>query len=613
MGIFKFEPLKKVKRGIIVDTDIGPDCDDVGALVVLHKLAERYDIPVLGIINCTSNPYGTGAIDVINNFCGNKNTPIGMYSKPDFLCNDDAKAYNKYISERFATEYEPVGSKAPEDAVRLYRRLLAQAEDNSVILVTIGPLNTVAQLLTSDPDDICNLNGTDLVAKKVYAAVSMAGATENKQREYNIVCDAMAACTFIDLMSVPVIYSGFELGYSIDSGFSPEELPENWENNPVVLSYKLYTEFRQMKPYINKSYDLTAVHFAFEGEGDFYKLSGSGKVVLDKNMDDATEFVPCEDGNSYYIELNCPSEAIGREFSLFLRNAGKKDVKILNFGSLNIDHVYQVNDFVRAGQTIAATDYALHVGGKGLNQSVALAKAGANVYHGGKIGCDGQMLKKFLQDNDVNVSYVMTDDVVATGHAIIQVAPNGENCIIIFGGSNATICEKEIDFVLDDFSQGDYLLLQNEISNIDYIIEKAHEKGMVIILNPSPITDSLAKSKYLSLLDWVILNRGEAEAFAPDKETLKNVFPKANIIQTLGTKGAVAYIGKEEIFVPAVFLGPAVDTTGAGDTYTGYFFAGILNGDSIEQSLKTAAVAAAISVTKEGAARSIPSRVNVKL
>lgn len=611
MNTLKFEPLKKIKRSIIVDTDIGPDCDDVGALVVLHKLAKKYDIPVLGIINCTSNPYGTGAIDVINNFCSNSDIPIGMYSKPGFLCDEDTMAYNKTISERFATQYEPVGNKQPEDAVRLYRRLLADADNNSVIIVTIGPLNTIAQLLTSEADDICNQSGTELIAQKVYTVISMAGSTENKQREYNIVCDGTAACTFVEKMPVPVIYSGFEIGYSIDSGFMPDKIPENYENNPVALSYKLYTEFRKMKPYINKSYDLTAVHFAFEGEGDIYKLSGPGKMTVDKNKDYATEFEMCSEGNNFYIELNCSADALGRELSLFLQNSGKNDVKILNFGSLNIDHVYQVSDFVMAGQTIASSDYTVHVGGKGLNQSVALAKAGANVYHGGKIGSDGLTLKDFLQDNDVNVSYVLTDPAVATGHAIIQVTPSGENSIIIFGGSNTTICEHEIDSVLAEFSQGDYLLLQNEISNIDYIIEKAHEKGMIIILNPSPITENLLNSRVLSLLDWVILNQGEADTFAEGKDALKDVFPRANIIKTLGTKGAVAYIGDEEITVPAAYFGPAVDTTGAGDTYTGYFFAGIMRGQSIEESLRSASVAAAISVTKEGAARSIPSRFSI--
>lgn len=612
MKKFEFEPLKKVKRRIIVDTDIGPDCDDVGALVVLHRLAQKYDIQVLGIINCTSNPYGTGAIDVVSTFCGNKDVPIGMYTEPGFLCYDDAMAYNKYISEHFNSQYEPVGDKKPEESTRLYRRLLAGAEDNSVILVTIGPLNTVAQLLTSTPDDISDMNGVELVAKKVYATISMAGATENKQREYNIICDANAACTFLEKMPVPVIYSGFEVGYSIDSGFSPENMPEDADSNPVAISYKLYTEFRKMNPYMNKSYDLTAVQFAFEGEGDFYRLSGPGKVVLDKNMDDATEFVLTENGNSYYMELNCEPQAIGREFSKYLLNAGKKEPKILNFGSLNIDHVYQVEDFVKAGQTIAASQYALHVGGKGLNQSVALSKAGANVYHGGKIGKDGTMLKNFLQDNDVNVSFVMTDNLAATGHAIIQVVPSGENCIIIFGGSNATINEKEIDAVLGNFSQGDYLLLQNEISNIDYIIEKAHQKGMIIILNPSPITDKLVKSKAIAKLDWVILNCGEAEAFAPDTESLKKVFPNAKIIKTLGTDGAIAYIGGDEIYVPAESFGPAVDTTGAGDTFTGYFFASIMNGESVKDALKAAATASAIAVTQEGAARSVPHRVRVK-
>ena len=613
MGFFefgKYEPLKIKKRSVIVDTDIGPDCDDVGALAVLFALSSKYDIDVKAIVNCTSNPFGCGAIDVVSRFCGYNDIPIGMYSGDRFLCDESTKVYNKFISEKYGTEYVPVGKKTPEKAVGLYRRALSQAEYKSVVIVTIGPLNNIAALLKSKGDTYSDKDGKTLIEEKVYAVISMAGAVESKKREFNIVCDGEAAKTFADEIPVPVVYSGVELGGKIDSGFTACEELTDKRDNPIFDSYKLYSEYAKSKPYMNKSYDLTAIHFAFEGEGDFYKMSEAGYMAVDPAPDYATEFVVDKKGNSYYMDLNCSIEAISAELSDILLNARKNTPKILNFGSMNVDHVYQMPHFVEAGETIASTDVKIHVGGKGLNQSVALAKAGANVYHGGKIGNDGLFLKDFLEKNDVNCTYVMKDNNIPTGHAIIQVVPSGENSIIIYGGTNAQITEKEIDTILEKFDKGDYLLLQNEISNIDYLIESAHKKGIKTILNPSPITESLIKSKNLVLLDWVILNELEAEAFTADK-SLKEVFPSANIVKTLGKKGAICIIGNEEIFMTSSNFGAAVDTTGAGDTFTGFFFANILKGKSAQFAMKQAADAAAISVTKNGAAESIPHRVKL--
>lgn len=625
MNEFCFEPLKKVKRGIIVDTDIGPDCDDVGALTVLHALAKKYDVPILGIINCTSNPYGCGAIDIINRFCKQDGIPVGIFAGDGFLCDDSAKTYNKYLSEKYNTRFEPVGTDKPEEAVSLYRRLLANAADNSVMLVTIGPLNTVAALLKSQSDDICPKDGLTLVKEKVYAVVTMAGCTESKQREYNIVCDADAAEIFINEMPAPVIYSGFELGVKIDSGFDADMPPLDADTNPVYDAYRLYSKFREFDLSCkNKSYDLTAVQFAFEGEGEFYRLSAPGNMTIDRTQNDATEFVFNNDGKSYFMDLNCSIDAISNELSKFITNAGNDAVRILNFGSLNIDHVYQIPDFVKSGETLSASDYEIHVGGKGLNQSIALAKAGAYVFHGGKIGNGGIFLENFLRANDVNCSFIMHDECLSTGHAIIQVAPSGENCIIIYGGSNQSITKAEIDDILSHFNPGEYILLQNEVSNVCYMIEKAHSMGMKVILNPSPVTDDLVNSPSLPLLDWVILNESEAKAFARENvfeniledgavsesciAALKKVFPAAQIVLTLGCKGAVCICSSGRFFVPAAFCGDAVDTTGAGDTFTGYFFANIIAGIPIETAMKRAAHAAAISVTKKGASESIPHR-----
>lgn len=159
-------------------------------------------------------------------------------------------------------------------------------------------------------------------------------------------------------------------------------------------------------------------------------------------------------------------------------------MKILNFGSLNLDYVYGVEHFVMAGETISSSSRDTFCGGKGLNQSVALAKAGGNVFHAGNIGAEGGMLRDMLESAGVDTH--LTKEVgVPTGHAIIQVNKKGNNCIILFGGANQQITSAQTDATLAEFSAGDYLILQNEVNMLAEIIDKAYAKGMVIFLNPS--------------------------------------------------------------------------------------------------------------------------------
>lgn len=290
-------------------------------------------------------------------------------------------------------------------------------------------------------------------------------------------------------------------------------------------------------------------------------------------------------------------------------------MKILNYGSLNIDHVYQMPAFVKAGETLSATDCQLHTGGKGLNQSVALARAGACVFHGGKIGADGIELKEFLEKAGADCSFLRIDPDVPTGHAIIQVVPSGENCILIYGGTNTRITEAEIDETLAHFEAGDLLLLQNEISNVNYLIHRAHEKGMLTVLNPSPITAELLEYDGLSLLDWMIVNQGEAEALAGTDgdlepldviEALQARYPNASIVMTLGKRGAMCLSRGQKYYSRTYDYGKRVDTTGAGDTFTGYFLAGLAKGAPLDKCMDMASRASGLSITIAGAANSIP-------
>ena len=184
-------------------------------------------------------------------------------------------------------------------------------------------------------------------------------------------------------------------------------------------------------------------------------------------------------------------------------------MKVLSFGSLNIDYTYKVPHFVKKGETLASESLQVFGGGKGLNQSVALAKAGTEVYHAGAIGQDGMFLLDMLKDAGANTDYVKILDTVRTGNAIIQNDKSGDNCIILYGGANQAITREQVDEVMSHFESGDYLVLQNEINELGYIVEKAHEKGMIIVLNPSPMNEKILALP-LDVIDYFILNEVEA-------------------------------------------------------------------------------------------------------
>ncbi|MGL5438927.1 MAG: ribokinase [Filifactoraceae bacterium] len=289
-------------------------------------------------------------------------------------------------------------------------------------------------------------------------------------------------------------------------------------------------------------------------------------------------------------------------------------MKILNFGSLNIDKVYNVNNFVKPGETISSKSMNIFPGGKGLNQSVAIAKSGSDVYHAGIIGRDGYFLKEILDNNKVDTSLLKIIDC-ETGHAIIQINDDGQNSILLFSGANYKIDEEYVSYVLDHFEADDILILQNEISCLKYIIDKAFSKGMKIALNPSPVNANLYNLDF-NKIEWIILNEIEGSILSGEIEidkiasSLLKSFKNIKIIITLGEKGSI-YVDKDIKISQSIFKTNVIDTTAAGDTFLGYFISSLNNGNSIKSSLKLASMASAISVSRKGSSNSIPTKSEV--
>lgn len=285
-------------------------------------------------------------------------------------------------------------------------------------------------------------------------------------------------------------------------------------------------------------------------------------------------------------------------------------MRILNFGSLNIDYTYRVDRFVQPGQTKQSRALATGAGGKGLNQSVALAMAGAQVYHAGLMGEGGAFLRTVLSDSGVDCGY-LAESKEPSGHAIIQLEDGGQNCILLYAGTNHALTEAYIDRVLAHFDAGDILLLQNETNLVAYLIEQAAAKGMRVALNAAPMTDEV-KGYPLEKLTWLLVNETEGAALTgkTDPKEIADViaaeYPNLALVLTLGADGVVYRKGALDLYVPARRV-EAVDTTAAGDTFTGYFLAAIADGSDAAYAMTFATTAAALAIQKAGASASIPT------
>lgn len=289
-------------------------------------------------------------------------------------------------------------------------------------------------------------------------------------------------------------------------------------------------------------------------------------------------------------------------------------MKVINIGSLNLDYVYQVDHIIGPGETESTGDRNVFLGGKGINQSMALAKAGADVYHGGLIGEDGQPFLDACTEYGVKADYIRKIPV-PTGHTIVQVDKNAQNSILLYGGANQMLTEEFVDEILADFEKGDILLLQNEVNLLPYIVDQAYDKGLQIALNPSPFNEKL-EAVNMEKISIFLLNEVEGGQITgltdPDEvlEKMREMFPHAKIVLTLGKDGA-KYAEGDQVYEQPIFPVKAVDTTAAGDTFTGYFLAGLMEGLPVPEILKMSAKASSIAVTRNGAVPSIPYRAEV--
>lgn len=289
-------------------------------------------------------------------------------------------------------------------------------------------------------------------------------------------------------------------------------------------------------------------------------------------------------------------------------------MRILNFGSINIDYVYRVDEFVAPGETKSANSLLINCGGKGLNQSIAAKKAGNTVFHACLLGNDGAMLKEKLVEGGVDVS-CMENSPHVSGHAIIEVDASGQNRILLFGGTNQMLTEAQIERTLDAFGAEGLVLLQNETNLVGTIIEKAKKRGLLVALNAAPMNNKVL-SYPLDLLDYLIVNEIEGQAIAGCDTvdavfpTLCSRFPACGILLTLGKHGAMCRLREEAWSIGSARVS-AVDTTAAGDTFSGYFLFGELNHLPISETLRLATTASAICVTRPGASDSIPTKAEV--
>ena len=285
-------------------------------------------------------------------------------------------------------------------------------------------------------------------------------------------------------------------------------------------------------------------------------------------------------------------------------------MKVLCFGSANLDHVYKVDHFTVPGETQGCLEYNIKCGGKGVNQAIAMAFAGNDTYFAGIIGSDGGLLKDALVDKGVHIDYMKISNK-PTGHAIIEVDQSGQNHILLYGGTNKEIDFEYIDEVLSHFSKGDIVVLQNEINNVPYIIERCYEKEMKIFFNAAPY-DIAVKNYPIEKVTWLVVNETEGATLSNEEDyekiiqILKQKYPHTHILFTMGKEGSRVLTDKEDIKVEALKVN-AVDTTGAGDTYIGYFVRGIVEEMPLLETAQMATKASAIAVTRFGAVDSIPN------
>lgn len=307
--------------------------------------------------------------------------------------------------------------------------------------------------------------------------------------------------------------------------------------------------------------------------------------------------------------------------------AGGVTMAIAVLGSLNIDFFFDTDHIVCDGETLKTQKQTVQAGGKGLNQAIACSRAGQKTVMGGKIGSDGKMLVDLLETSGADCRLVETEPDVLSGKAIIQRTPDSRNAILLYPGANSAIDAVYLDFFFEQTKEIPCLLLQNEISSLDIILKKARESDKKVFFNPAPMSPDIFNAD-LDGISCLILNQTESMQLASkdmkagehrfETEILQVLIerwvrshPFSSILVTIGDKGALYQDYSRRLYMPPYPV-EAVDSTGAGDTFTGYFTAAVSEGLETDLALQYASAAAALSVSRFGAAVSVPNRTEVE-
>lgn len=291
---------------IIFDTDFGGDADDLGALAMLHHLQDNNEIELLAVMSWSTEKNVVAAIDGVNRFYGNPDVPIGVRKDEPTVTEWN---YTGPLAE--ALPHKKTNETAP-DATILYREILAQAEDQSIVVVTVGPLANIQYLLKSEADDISGLSGKELVHQKVKEFVIMGGHFPEGEGEWNFDGGMKGVTKYVlENLEVPVTFSGFEIGVKIKTAASFESLPKT---HPLYIGFAHFSENAPwMKQYYdgkilnNSSYDQTAVLYAARGGvGKYWDRVEGGYCVADEKGNNYWKEGPA--GNQSYLVLTAPAE-----------------------------------------------------------------------------------------------------------------------------------------------------------------------------------------------------------------------------------------------------------------------------------------------------------------
>lgn len=275
---------------------------------------------------------------------------------------------------------------------------------------------------------------------------------------------------------------------------------------------------------------------------------------------------------------------------------------ILNIGSINWDRVYRVEHFPEPGETLSAIGASIGLGGKGLNQSIAIHRAGGRVCHVGAIGKGDTQMREAIAGFGLDTDAIIEIPDCQTGSALITVDGTGENQIILDPGANARLPRDHCQRMIERLAPGDRVLLQNETNILGEAAELAHGRGVPVVLAAAPFD----AERILPLLPWIdLLSVNEIE-YAQLRDAGGDLPSTLSLLVTYGAEGAVYLSPDGRIEAPAHRVRP-VDTTGAGDTTLGSFLARLDAGDDPASALRYAMAAAALQVGRRGAATAIPT------